>query len=502
MTSNDNYKKRITHNSLILYARMLVTMLVSLYTSRIVLDALGANDYGLYNAVGGLAVMFGFLNMSLTVSSSRFLNFEMGKNECTVQSLRKIFSTCFHTHLLLAAIIALLCETIGLYFLHTQMQIPPGRMAAAQMAYHTSVVSVCTGIIVTPLSSAIIAHEKMGTFAYISIAEALGKLAIAFILTITTHDRLKVYSVLLLLISIMIQCLYAIYCVKNFNECKKLQRPDKKLMRRIFSFTSWNLIGDSAYAAFSQGLNILLNMFFGTVVNAARGIAIQINGMALRFVQSFQTAVNPQLIQSYSNGNDKKMHELIMMSSRYTLFLLTIIAVPVFFCIDFLLSIWLKEVPSYTAVFTKIIIAILYFDALGNPMTVAINATGDNKSYQLIVGGTLLLICPLSYVCLKLGAQPYAVFLCHLFFGFIAHLFRIRIVHKKTGLEYTRYFKEIFLKGGIIIISSFSCTYLTSLFVSNSWLLLLCSVTVTCVIVFTIGLKNNEKTYILSKIRQ
>ena len=500
---NTNYKKRIAKNSIVLYIRMLFTLFVSLYTSRVVLHVLGADDFGLYNVVAGIVVLFSFINMSLSTASSRFINYELGCKYKSGLSLGVVFYTCICVHLIVALIIIVLSETVGLYILYTQLQIPPLRFESAVWIFHLSVLSICLGVIFTPFNALIIAHEKMSAFAYIGIFEVVGKLLIVYLLpVVAAGDRLILYSFLLLGITVIIQSVYVIYCYRNFGECRKFCLPDKKLMKEMSAFTGWNLLGDTAYALFSQGLNLLLNMFFGTVVNAARAIAVQVNGVVLRFVQSFQTAVNPQIIQSCSNCDMRKMHDLVIMSSRYTFLLISMLAVPIMFNIDFLLSVWLVEVPLFTSVFIKIMILIVYFDALGYSMTVAVNATGKNKYYQLWVSGTMLLICPISYLCLKIGAPPYSVFLCHFFLGVVAHIFRVYWVHKVIKLPYKPYMVGVFVKGtAVVASSSLFILIVKQMGLVNSWFLLFVSFFVTCLSVLIVGLNGREKFYLYSRLK-
>lgn len=477
-------------------------MVISLYTSRIVLNTLGVSDYGIYNVVGGVVVLFSFINMSLSTASSRFINYELGCKYKSGLSLGVVFFTCINVHLIVALVIIVLSETVGLYILYTQLQIPSLRFESAVWIFHLSVLSICLGVIFTPFNALIIAHEKMSAFAYIGIFEVIGKLLIVYLLTIVAGDRLILYSFFFLGMTVIVQSVYAIYCYRNFDECRKLCHPDKKLMKEMSAFTGWNLLGDTAYALFSQGLNLLLNMFFGTVVNAARAIAIQVNGVVLRFVQSFQTAVNPQIIQSCSNCDMRKMHDLVIMSSRYTFLLISMLAVPIMFNIDFLLSVWLVEVPLFTSVFIKIMILIVYFDALGYSMTVAVNATGKNKNYQLWVSGTMLLICPISYLCLKIGAPPYSVFLCHFFIGVVAHVFRVYWVHKVIKLPYKPYMVGVFVKGtAVVASSSLFILIVKQMGLVNSWFLLFVSFFVTCLSVLIVGLNGREKFYLYSRLK-
>lgn len=493
--------RRIAKNSFVLYIRMLFAMLVSLYTSRVVLNVLGVEDFGLYNVVAGVVVLFSFINMSLSASSSRFINYELGRHDDSIYSLKIVFSTCVYVHIIVALLILLLCESLGIYILYTQIQISPLRLDAAIWVFHLSVISVCVGIMFAPFIAIIIAYEKMKAFAYISIFEVLGKLFIALFLPIILGDRLIIYSLLLLGVTVVVQVVYVIYCYRMFDACRCLSKSNYLLLKKIFAFTGWNLLGDAAYALFTQGLNLLLNIYFGSFVNAARGIAVQVNGVVLRFVQSFQTAINPQIIQSYSNHDKNKVYDLIMLSSRYTFYLITILAVPIFFNVDYLLSVWLIEIPQYTAIFIKIMILISYFDALGYSMTVAVNATGNNRNYQIFVSGTMLLICPISYMCLKFGGAPYSVFLCHLIIGGIAHLFRLFWVHMKIQFPYKPYVNCIFIRGGIILLLSIGVLMIINQIYCSSLLLLFISFVVTCLFVFTIGLTKEEKMYLQNKLK-
>lgn len=487
-------------NSLFLYFRMFFTMLVSVYTSRVILQVLGIEDYGLYNVVGGVIVMFSFMNMSMTTATSRYLNYELGLKTSSTDSLRRVFSTCLAVHLTDAIIVLVLCETAGLYLLYNSMQIPADRFEACLVVFHTSLVALFFGILFTPFNAAIVAHERMNAFAYISIIEVILKLAIVFLLCVINADRLIVYSWLYLFVSISLSFVYVIYCWRKFPETRKLVKITKDKYVSIFCFGGWNLFGDGAYALFSNGINILLNMFFGATVNAARGIMVQVNGIAIKFTQSFQTAINPQIIKSYSSNNIERMRDLIMLSSRFTMFVLLIIIIPLFAYIDEILVFWLKNVPPYTAIFVRLMLIISIFDALGNPLTNAVNATGNNKTYQIIIGGSMLMICPIAYVCLKFGCQPYVVFIVHLFIGCIAHFLRLVIVRRKIRFHIMTYVLEVMVKNIIIL---FVVLGFFLFFKSNINVLLgiplLLIITIVCV--FFIGLVPRERNKVLSYIK-
>ena len=493
--------KTLIKNSLFLYFRMFFTMLVSVYTSRVILQVLGIEDYGLYNVVGGVIVMFSFMNMSMTTATSRYLNYELGLKASSYDSLRRVFSTCLAVHLTDALIVCALCETAGLYLLYNSMQIPADRFDACLVVFHTSLVSLFFGILFTPFNAAIVAHERMNAFAYISIIEVILKLVIVYLLCVINADRLIVYSWLYLFVSISLSFVYVIFCWRNFPETRKLVKITKDKYISIFCFGGWNLFGDGAYALFSNGINILLNMFFGATVNAARGIMVQVNGIAIKFTQSFQTAINPQIIKSYSSNNIERMRDLIMLSSRFTMFVLLIIIIPLFAYIDEILVFWLKDVPSYTAIFVRLMLMITIFDALGNPLTNAVNATGNNKIYQILIGGSMLMICPIAYVCLKFGCQPYVVFIVHLIIGCIAHFLRLIIVRRKIGFHIMTYISEVMVKNIIIL---FIVLGLFQFFKSNINILLgiplLLIITTVCV--YSIGLVPRERNKVLSYIRK
>ena len=492
--------KILIKNSLFLYFRMFFTMLVSVYTSRVILQILGIEDYGLYNVVGGVIVMFSFMNMSMTTATSRYLNYELGLKTSSLDSLNRVFSTCLAVHLTDALIVFVLCETAGLYLLYNTMQIPLDRFDACLVVFHTSLVALFFGILFTPFNAAIIAHERMNAFAYISIVEVILKLAIVYLLCVIDEDRLIMYSWLYLIISISLPFIYAIYCWRKFPETHKMGKVSKEKFFSIFSFGGWNLFGDGAYALFSNGINILLNMFFGASVNAARGIMVQVNGIAIKFTQSFQTAINPQIIKSYSSNNIEHMRSLIMLSSRFTIYVLLIIIVPLFAYIDDILIFWLKQVPPYTAIFVRLMLIITIFDALGNPLTNAVNATGNNKLYQIVIGGSMLMICPVAYICLRLGAPPFGVFIVHLIIGGIAHFLRLLFIKRMIELSLRQYFTTVIIPCVLIILLSFMFLYILP--TVNVLLGIALSLVVVFLLIVIIGLKREERQFIYSKLRK
>lgn len=441
MTEINIDNKRIAKNTIFLYIRMLITMLVSLYTSRIVLATLGIQDYGIYGVVGGIVTMFSVLNNAMANGTQRFLSYELGRGQNS--QIKKVFSMSIRIHFLIAIIILVLAETIGLWFFYEKMVIPTERMYAAFWVYQLSIIATMIMIISVPYNALIIAHEKMSAFAYVSIYETLAKLAIVYLLLLTEYDKLILYAILILSVQISVRIIYGYYCKKHFPESSYCKIKDKQLFHEMLSFAGWNFWGNLAAMAFTQGINILLNMFFGPVVNAARSVAVQVQNVVITFSSNFQMALNPQITKSYASDNLEHMHTLIFRSSKFTYFLLFIISLPIYLKIDYILSLWLKEVPQYTSVFLRFMLCISIVDAVANPIMVAASATGKIKKYQTCVGLTLLSIVPISYIFLKLGAPPFSVFVVHLTVGLIAFMVRLFIVRPIISLSIRRYIHQV-----------------------------------------------------------
>ena len=317
-TSDNN--KRIAKNTLLLYFRMLLMMAVSLFTSRVVLNTLGVEDFGIYSVVGGVVGMFVFINNSMSSATQRYITFALGKGD--KNRLQTVFSTTLQIHSLIAVIIVLLGETVGLWFLYNKMQIPADRMDAALWVMQCSIVSMVVMIVSVPYNADVIAHEKMSAFAYISILEVVLKLAIVYLLLVFSYDKLILYAILILMIQILIRFCYSIYCNKHFEETKYKHVWDKKLFKEMTGFAGWSLFGNMAGVLFGQGLNMLLNVFFGPVVNAARAVAVQVQGAIQQFVANFQTALNPQITKTYAAGELNEMHRLMFRSARFSFYLL------------------------------------------------------------------------------------------------------------------------------------------------------------------------------------
>ena len=354
MINSATNNKRIAKNTLMLYIRMLFIMVVSLYTSRVVLQALGVEDFGVFNVVGGIVTMFTFINSAMVSSTQRYLNFELATgNE---SKLKSVFNTSVQIHAIIAITIIVLGETIGLWFLLEKLVIPEGRMTAAIWVYQCSILSCAVNIMSAPYNADIIAHEKMSAFAYISVLEVSLKLLIVYLLWLSPYDKLIVYAILTLMIQIIIRSIYSGYCHKHFTESKLVWQFNKPLFKEMSGFAGWSFVGNLASILFNQGLNMMLNIFFGPVINAARGIAVQVQSTVTQFVTGFQTAINPQITKNYAEGNLEQMHSLMFRSARFSFLLLYFISLPVLLETKFLLTIWLKEVPENTIIFTQFIL--------------------------------------------------------------------------------------------------------------------------------------------------
>lgn len=502
MTNTAENNKRIAKNTLLLYVRMLFTLLVSLYTSRVVLNTLGIEDYGIYNVVGGIITIFSFLNGSMSTATQRYLTYEIGTGN--QDRLKKIFSTCITIHGLIAFFIVLLSETIGLWFLLTQMNIPTERMEAAMWVYQLSILSCVVLMMSVPYNAAIIAYEKMGAFAYISIFEVSAKLLIVYLLLFLKYDKLIIYAILMFIIQLIIRIIYGYYCKRNFKEIKYHFTFDKKLLKEMLGFAGWNMFGILAGIGITQGVNILLNIFFNPAINAARGISVQVQNAITGFCSNFQLALSPQITKSYACKEYQQMNTLIFASAKYSFFLLFFLSLPILIETDMILKWWLKNVPEHTSNFVKLMICISMINVMADSLLVASQATGKIRQYQILVGGTLLLIVPTAYIALKFGYPPESVFITHLIWAIIAQAIRLYIVHNLITLSIFEYIKEVILRiFGVILISlaiplilhfTMDTTFIRFIIVGIS------SVFSVLLAIYIVGLNTKERNFIHKKI--
>lgn len=496
---------RIAKNTLMLYMRMFLTVIVGLYTSRVILNTLGFSDYGIYNVVGGMVSMLAFLNVGLAGASQRFISFSLGKGD--TNELKKVFCTSVITHVTLALIVAIILESVGLWFLNCKMNIPADRMSAANWVFQFSILTMMVSIMSVPYNSCIIAHEKMSTFAYIGIFETLAKLSIAFCIAYTSCDKLILYSLLLVLLQVLIRLIYSIYCRRHFEECIFRYRFDKKLFREMFSFAGWSCIGNMGFTLKDQCSNVILNLFYGTTVNAARGIATQVNAIVSQFASNFTMAMNPQIVKSYAAGNISESRKLSYEGSKYAFYLLSCISIPIIINIQYILKFWLGNVPEYTNEFVIIIILCSIIYSLTHTISTSILATGKVKTFQTLLAFILLMELPLSYVIILMGIKPYYALIPGIFTNFATLVMRIILLHKMIP-EYSLkdYLYRIVLRCLIVLGIGFTCSIcIRGLFGENIFAVITSSglsFIMVCIIIYTIGLTTNERYKILSIIKK
>ena len=506
MDSHAENTRRIAKNTLMLYVRMLFSMLVSLYTSRVVLNTLGVEDYGIYNVVGGFVAMFSLISNSLSASVSRFLTFELGRGD--MERLKETFSTSLMIHLALAGLVFILAESVGVWFLNTQMTIPPERLYAANWVFQASVLSFMFGLSSVPYNASIASHERMSAFAYIGILDVVLRLLIVLFIAYVPFqfDKLIIYSLLLVLVGILLQCIYLWYCRKNFEECQDVKfHLNKNFWKGIGSFAGWNFLGNATYLFNTQGINILMNLFFGVGANAARGIAGQVDGAVQGFVGNFTAAMNPQIIKSYAAKDLEYMHTLVCRGAKYSFFLMFFFTMPLLLEAQQVLSIWLGVVPPHAVMFVRLSLLSSLTIVIANSLYVAQLATGNIKKYQIVVTLFGLWVFPLSYVSFWLGYPPEAAYVAY-FLTYLCLIFvRLYLVKDMIQMSWKKYFKEVLLK--ISVVSSCSCVIPCLIFFnmqsSFTRLLAVCFVSAVSTIIFmyALGLEKSERIFIKEKLR-
>lgn len=482
---------------------MIILMGVSLYTSRVILNTLGVEDFGIYNVVGGVVTMFSFINSSMSSATQRFISFELGMKN--FDRLRNIFSMSVNIHLLIALIIFVLAETIGLWFLNTHLVIPVNRIEAANWVYQFSILSFILTIMSVPYNAFIIAHERMNIYAYVGIVEVILKLVIVFSLTWFGIDKLKFYGILIFSVSALIWLIYRIYCIKYFIETKYRFFWDKTLFKTLMSYSGWNLFGNIAGVAMGQGVNILLNMFFNPVVNAARAIAYQVNGAVNGFVSNFQIAMNPQIVKSFAVKDLKYMHQLIFKGAKYSFFLLFIISLPLLLETEIILKIWLKNVPEYTEVFCRLVLINALVDSISGPVMTAAHATGKIKLYQGVVGSMMLLVLPVSFFFLKFRFPPESTFYISIFFSLVAIFIRLLLVSPLIDLSIFSYIKFVIGRIAkvtiIALIIPATINFVLPQGYSRLIIVTLFSLLSISITIFYFGLDKQEKLFTIKKIK-
>lgn len=502
MTNEKN--KRIAKNTMLLYIRMLFTMAVSLYTSRVIMNTLGISDFGIYNIIGGVIILFSFLNNAMSSATQRFLNFEIGKNDLV--QLKKIFSVSVNVHITIALIVVIFSETIGLWFVNTQLNLPVERINAANWVYQFTILTFIINIIQVPYNATIIAHERMSFYSYVSIIDVILRLLVVVLLQYLEYDKLKLYAILLSTVAFIIIITYKIYCNKKFESSRYILIWDLSIYKKLLNFSGWSLFGSIANIGKAEFINILLNIFYGVTVNAAIGITNQISGAINGFVSNFQIAFNPQIVKSYASNEKKYLMNLIFKTSKYSYFLLFFLSVPILLNTDYILKLWLNIVPKYTVEFCQLTIILLLVESISGPLWMAVQATGKIRNYQISISCILLMNIPISYSLIKFNFVPYSVLWVNIGIGILALMVRIFFLKKLINLKPNRFFKEVILVIISVTLVSFPIAELINSFLAiNSFgeftMITLISYLIVVFTIFYIGLSSNERDMILNKLK-
>lgn len=498
MSETESGNKRIAKNTAVLYVRMLVMMFIGFFTARVMLNALGVDDYGINNVVGGLVSMFSLLSASLSSATGRFLTFGLGQGD--MERLKVTFAMSINIHIILAVVVVAAIEIAGVWFLNNKMNIPAERLYAANWVLQCSVVGFAFGLLSVPYNSAIIAHEKMTAFAYMTIFDAVFKLIVVFAIYYYGGDRLILLSILLLIQTFVRQAVYWIYCKRKFPECVYSRVWDKQLGRKMFSFATWNFIGCTAGTLKDQGVNVVVNMFSGPAVNAARGIAMQVNGLINQFIGGFTTALNPQIIKNYAAGELHRMHRLVFQGTRLSYFLFMFLSIPVFFEIESILYVWLGQVPDHTVLFARLALILSLSDIISNTLITAQVASGDIKRYQQVVGGILLLNMPVSYVLMKIGLFPEVTVVVAIVISQICLVARLWFLRRMIKLPVRQFLKEVYFNVLWVTVISFIppmvCYFLINDDVVRFFVLCAVSAITSLTAIYYIGCNTEERSTI------
>lgn len=496
--------KRIAKNTLLLYLRMLFLMLISLYTSRIILNALGVEDYGIYNVVGGVVSMFSIITASFSASVSRFMTFSLGKKN--FERLSKVFSSSVIIQTIIAIFIIIIIELVGIWFLNNKLSIPEERLEAANWVMHCSILIFAVNLVTVPFNASIIAHEKMDIFAIISVFEGFLKLGMAFLVRVATTDKLVLYACLLLVISLVTFFLYSIYCRIKFPECKFHFIIEKPLLKEMTGFAGWTMLGNGAYMFNTQGVNIIINIFYGVTLNAARGVATQVESAVTQFVNSFMTALNPQITKSYAEGNINYMHALVCRGAKFSFFLMLFFAVPICIETEQILTIWLIIVPDYAIPFVRLTFVASMCTVLGNTLVTSQLATGKIKKYQIVVTLVGLWVFPLTWFAFYLGASPVWAYIIYSSIYFVLIFVRIYLVKDLIYLKWSRFIRDVLIKCLIVTLASLFLPMLIyhvqSPSISRLIEILITGFLSTAISIYILGLEKNERFFINDYIKR
>ncbi len=501
MPDNSVDNKRIAKNTIFLYFRSILIMLISLYTSRIVLAALGVEDYGIYNVVGGVVTMFSMISGTLASATQRFITYALGEKDD--EKSKRVFSNSLTLHIVLGLIIVMLLEIMGVWLLYNKLNIPSERIDVANIVLQCSIFTLFFNMVAIPYNAMIIAHEKMSAFAYISILEVGLKLAIALLLLSWDYDKLIFYAVLHLVTSVVLRSIYSIYSRRHFTEAKNISlRIDKELFKQMFAFAGWNLLGSGSLVLRNQGVDIVLNLFFGVTVNAAKGICNQVQHAVGQFAGNFNMALKPQLTKSVAQHNSKRVYELIIQGTRFSFYLMALFTVPIIISCDELLSLWLVKTPDYTSEFVRWTMVYLLLDVQSKLLTHAVLSKGDIRNYQIVVGGTKLLAVPLVYMVLMCGGSPITGILVNILLEAVCLCLRLYYNKRMLGLPVLAYVKSAFVKCYFVLLAALIAPYfLYKTLLTNPWIILPASLFSIMVCIYFMGLNRQERAFVRTKTR-
>ena len=495
--------RRIAKNTLLLYFRQILIMLMSLYMVRVVLDVLGAEDYGIYNVIAGVVTMFGFLSGAMATASQRYFSFDIGKGD--VEHLKKTFAVTFQIYVLLALVIVLVAESLGLWFVNTKLVIPEARLTAANWIFQAAIVSFLLTLITTPYMASIIAHENMNVYAYVSIIEVALKLGIVFLLRALPYDKLILYGLLLAAVALINTSIYRFYCRLHYAECKVLFVRDDALFREIISYSGWNLFGAAVGVVKNQVINIFLNLHFGAIVNAARGIASQVNSAVVNFGQNFSTALRPQIIKTYAAERKDETMNLVFRGCKFTFYLMYLFALPLCLEMKTILSLWLKNPPEYSVCFTQLALIDAVIDSISYPLMTLAQATGKIKLYQGLVGGILLCNLPVSYIALQFGVSAYAVMIVAICITVIAFFVRLTIVKNLADLSIRKFIKHSVLPCIFVAVCSAVLPFIAHIkmfeSVLSSFVVVMISILNTSFFVLFTGMNKLERNIVFATVK-
>lgn len=496
--------RRIAKNTLLLYLRAIVIMFIGLFTSRVLLQKLGVTDVGVYNVVGGIVSLFGFITSSLSNSISRYISYSIGIGNQDL--LNKTFSNIKFIYLSLIVIFIIFGETIGLWYLYNFINVPQNRFDAALWVYHLSIFSTVLALLCVPYNASIVAHERMSTFAYISFLDAIYKLVIIYLLKVIPFDSLKVYATLVFILGIVKRIIYTVYCRKHFEEARVAPKFQKTQIKELLTFSTWVIGGNLAWIANTHGVNLLLNLFFGPIVNAARAIALQVQGVVSQFVTNFQTAVNPQITKTYAQKDFNRMHNLIVWSSKFSYYLLLVFCLPLIFERDFVLNLWLETVPDNTSGFLFIVLISALLKPFSNPIWTAVLATGNLKKYQIYDNVLQFLVLPSSYILLKFfNFPPFIVYVVIVFYDIILIPTRLWIVLPLIHFKSKEYCQRVLLPIFSVTVISVSVSCMLFSLIDQTIIgriaIIISVVLVVLMAVLFFGLQKYEKQFLVLKIK-